>query len=237
MEHWHWKLAHRGSQLGWTERDSMKDGTQAQAAERFHGQHHYCARMLSYLSRVQLFATLWTVTRQVPLSVGLPRQEYWSGLPCPPLGDLSNPGIELTSPEAPALQANFFFITEPSGEAHYEDYGIGKTWLIQGGDWLHCRNDWSSSRLSKAVGMIHGDVVALTRTLFTQGALKPPSEWWEGRCTPTRLVDVCRNSQVISFWMKIFISIWTLECGLCYNRDFLCCVTDLSPAPKTVLST
>ena len=87
----------------------MKDGTQAQAAERFHGQHHYCARMLSYLSRVQLFATLWTVTRQVPLSVGLPRQEYWSGLPCPPLGDLSNPGIELTSPEAPALQANFFF--------------------------------------------------------------------------------------------------------------------------------
>ena len=133
---------------------------------------------------------------------------------------------------------NFFFlITEPSGEAHYEDYGIGKTWLIQGGDWFHCRNDWSSSRLSKAVGMIHGDVVALTRTLFTQGAAKPPSEWWEGRCTPTCLVDVCRNSQVISFWMKIFISIWTLECGLHYNRDFPCCVTAVSPAPKTVLST
>ena len=87
----------------------MKDSTQAQAAERFHGQHRYCVRMLSYFSRVQLFAALWTVTRQVPLSMGFSRQEYWSGLPCPPLGDLSNPGIELPSPEAPALQAIFFF--------------------------------------------------------------------------------------------------------------------------------
>ena len=55
------------------------------------------------LSRVRFFATPWTITRQAPLSMGSSRQEYWSGLPCPPPGDLPNPGIELRSP---ALQAN-----------------------------------------------------------------------------------------------------------------------------------
>ena len=44
--------------------------------------------------------TLWTVARQAPLSMGFSRQEYWSGLPYPPPGDLPNPGIE---PESPAL--------------------------------------------------------------------------------------------------------------------------------------
>ena len=48
--------------------------------------------MLSRFSGVQLFATLWTVTCQVPVSMGFSRQEYWSGLQCPPPEDLSNPG-------------------------------------------------------------------------------------------------------------------------------------------------
>ena len=50
--------------------------------------------MLSCLSRVQLFATPWTVALQAPLFVGFSRHEYWSGLLFPPPGDLSNPGIE-----------------------------------------------------------------------------------------------------------------------------------------------
>ena len=45
------------------------------------------------LSRVQLFETLWTIAHQAPLSMGLSRQEYWNGLPCPPPGDLPYPGI------------------------------------------------------------------------------------------------------------------------------------------------
>ena len=53
------------------------------------------------LSRVQLFGTPWAAARQAPLSMGFSRQEYWSGLPCPPPGDLPNPGIE---PRSPALQ-------------------------------------------------------------------------------------------------------------------------------------
>ena len=55
------------------------------------------------LSRVRLFATLWAVARQAPLSMGFSRQEYWSGLPFPSPGDLPNPGIE---PGSPALWAD-----------------------------------------------------------------------------------------------------------------------------------
>ena len=55
------------------------------------------------LSRVQLFATLWTVAHSAPLPMGFSRQGYWSGLPFPSPGNLSNPGIE---PRSPTLQAD-----------------------------------------------------------------------------------------------------------------------------------
>ena len=61
--------------------------------------------MLSY---VQLFATLWTVAHQIPLSMGFSRQEYWSGLLCPPQQDLPNPGIGPLSLTSPALAGGFF---------------------------------------------------------------------------------------------------------------------------------
>ena len=53
--------------------------------------------MQSHFSCVRLFATPWTAAHQTPLSMGLSRQEYFSGLPFPPSGDLSGPGIELVS--------------------------------------------------------------------------------------------------------------------------------------------
>ena len=65
-------------------------------------------RVLSHFSRVRLCATPWTVARQAPLSVGFSRQEYWSGLPCPPPGDLLNPGIKPVSLTSPALAGGFF---------------------------------------------------------------------------------------------------------------------------------
>ena len=64
------------------------------------------------LSRVQLFATPWGVARQAPLSMGFSRQEYWSGLPCPPPGELPDPGIK---PRSPALQADSL-PSEPPGK-------------------------------------------------------------------------------------------------------------------------
>ena len=64
--------------------------------------------MLSRFSRVQLFVAPWAVARQAPLSMGFLRQEYWSGLPWPPPGDLLNPGIEPMSLMSPALASGFF---------------------------------------------------------------------------------------------------------------------------------
>ena len=62
------------------------------------------------LSHVQLFATPWTVARLAPLSMGFSKQEYCSGLPFPPPGDLPDPGIEPVSPESLASAGGFFTI-------------------------------------------------------------------------------------------------------------------------------
>ena len=67
------------------------------------------------LACIRLFAAPWTVAHQPPLSMGLAQQTFWSGLPFPFPKDLPHPGIEPTSPEAPAL-ASGFLITEPPGK-------------------------------------------------------------------------------------------------------------------------
>ena len=54
---------------------------------------------------------LWIVACQAPLSREYSRQQYWSGLPCPPPGDASDPGIQPTSLMSPALANEFFFFT------------------------------------------------------------------------------------------------------------------------------
>ena len=62
--------------------------------------------LMLMLSHVRLFATLWTLAHQAPLSMGFSRLEYWSGLPFLPPGDVPNPGIELAPPVSPALQVD-----------------------------------------------------------------------------------------------------------------------------------
>ena len=59
-----------------------------------------------------LFLTLWTVALQAPLSMGSSEQEYWTGLPCPPAGDLPDPGIEPASHRSPALSAGYIYIVK-----------------------------------------------------------------------------------------------------------------------------
>ena len=66
---------------------------------------HNSFELCVVLSRVPLFVTSWTVVHQAPLSMEFSRQEYWSGLLCPSLGDLPDPGIE---PLSPPLAARFF---------------------------------------------------------------------------------------------------------------------------------
>ena len=67
------------------------------------------------LSRVQLFATPWTIASQAPLSMGLSRQEYWGGLPFPAPGDPPDPGVA-PQPPASAVLAGGFFTTGPPGK-------------------------------------------------------------------------------------------------------------------------
>ena len=95
--------------------------------------------VLSRLSHIQLFATPWTVAHQLLCPWGFSRQEYWSALPCPPPGDVPNPGIK---PRSPALQAHS---SEPPGKP--KNTGVGSLSLLQGncltqesnGGLLHCR--------------------------------------------------------------------------------------------------
>ena len=73
----------------------------------------------SYLT----LATPWIVARQAPLSMGFCTQEYWSGLPCPPRGDLPHPRIKPPSLSSPALAGRFFTMA-PLGQA----IGVLKIW-------------------------------------------------------------------------------------------------------------
>ena len=70
-----------------------------------------CYAVLSHFSCVQIFVTHHGLGCQAPLSMGFSRQEYWSGLPCPPPGGLPNSGIESTSLTSPGLAGRFFTIS------------------------------------------------------------------------------------------------------------------------------
>ena len=94
------------------------------------GLRSMCVRVLSSFSLVWFFVMLWTLARQSPLSNGFSRQEYWSELPCPPPGDLPNPGIEPTSLMSPAL-AGGFFTTSDSWEAPFVVYYGYISFLLQ----------------------------------------------------------------------------------------------------------
>ena len=85
---------------------------------------------------------IWTVVCWAPLSMGFSRQEYWSGLSCPPPGDLPNPGIK---PRFPALQVDSFLCEAPGKP---KNTGVGSMSLLQEiflmtqeSNWglLHCR--------------------------------------------------------------------------------------------------
>ena len=107
------------------------------------------------LSQVQLFATLWTVACQAPLSMEFSRQEYWSGLQCPPPGELPDSGTEPTSP---ALQADCL-LAETSVKCASRTYRrlctlatqICDTPVVDTGSLLLCLSQPSPSVLCKHV--------------------------------------------------------------------------------------
>ena len=72
-----------------------------------------CVLSCSVMADGRLFATLWAVVHQTPLSMGFSSQQYWSRLPFPPPGHLPDPGIEPASPWSPALTGRFFTTEQP----------------------------------------------------------------------------------------------------------------------------
>ena len=83
------------------------------------------------LSHVRLFLTLWAVAHQASRSRGFSRHEYWSGLPFPSPGDLSDPGIE---PRSPTLQAEAL-TSEPPGRPHFRERRHQCEWKAFGRRW------------------------------------------------------------------------------------------------------
>ena len=77
----------------------------------------------------------WTVARQAPVSMGFSRQENWSGLPCPPPGDLPNPAMEHMSLTSPAV-AGGLFTTSATWEARQWSSVVVKRMKY---DWPHSR--------------------------------------------------------------------------------------------------
>ena len=89
---------------GWRAREEIYVYLQLIHADIWQKPTQYCkAIVLSHFSHFRFFVTPWTAECQAPLSMGFPRQEYWSGVPFPSPGDLPDPGIE---PGSAALQAD-----------------------------------------------------------------------------------------------------------------------------------
>ena len=88
------------------------------------------ACMLSHFSCVWLFVTPWTVACQPPLSMGFSRQEHWSGLPCPPPGDLPNPGVEPVSLTSSALAGGFCPNATWEGLSFVRQYDFLLPWFL-----------------------------------------------------------------------------------------------------------
>ena len=86
------------------------------------------------ISRVRYFGTAWTVARQAPLSLGFPRQEYWSGLPFPAPEDLPDTGTEPTCPATPALSGGFFTTALP-GNGNPLQYSCLENLMDRGAWW------------------------------------------------------------------------------------------------------
>ena len=104
--------------------------------------------MLSLFSHVQFFVAPWNVAQQGPLSMGFSRQECWSGLPCPPPGDLPDPGIEPESLMVPAL-ADRFFTTSTSWETLSLLFGILKHMWTSHRSETACKEETSLSLFYK----------------------------------------------------------------------------------------
>ena len=105
----------------------------------------YSMLLFYSLSWVQLFATPWTIAHQAPLSLGFSRQEYCSGLPFPPPGDLPGLGIETASPSL----AGRCFTTEPPGASTYINFSFFTNQWFRIDEYIFLFLEWGNLRLQR----------------------------------------------------------------------------------------
>ena len=133
---------------------------------------HAC--VLSRFSHVWLFVTLWPVACQAPLSTGLSRQEYWSGLPGPPPGDLPDPGIKSMSLTSSVLTGSFF-TTSGTWEALFPLHHI----IIIINIYLPLHTYYCFLIIQPSCPSRHGtDVLNLFHLISFLGCIHPPSSPW-----------------------------------------------------------
>ena len=139
----------------------------SQAVLSFHF-HVYC-----HFSHAWIFANLWTIARQAPLSMGFCRQEYWSGLPFPPPGDLPDPGIEPVSLISPALAGTVLILEqqrfELCGSTHTRIFFFSGKYVV-GPLYLWALNPWIPQTTN---GKFHPWLVEFTgaESIDTEGQL------------------------------------------------------------------
>ena len=137
---------------------------------------------------VQLFVTPWTVVRQAPLSMESSRQEYWSGVPFPSPGELSDPGIE---PRPPALQADFFIVWSTRGE---NGEGEGRTIPKQGGTLI---NSGPLPAGSESVKLwAQGKVAVICKKIAVQSSLSNQGS--------SRTFPIYQNSRMLKSFIHNF---------------------------------
>ena len=119
-------------------------------------------------------ATLWPIAHYAPLSMGFSRQECWSGLPCPPPGDLPDPGIKPVSPVAPAFQVDFFLPLSHQGSPPWWLPKKGKSGsckIASGPVLSHIQLVKANQRASPNSGV--GDCVRVSSSTGRYGSLGP----------------------------------------------------------------
>jgi len=155
------------------------------------------------LSHDQFFLTPWTVAHQVPLYMGFSRQEYWSRLPCHPLGDLSNPGMELESSVSPAL-AGMFVTTSAAWETKNAGC-LPKRWFIHVQSLNHVWLFVTSMDCSPPGSSIHrffqARIPEWVAMLYSRGSSRPRS-----------------NSHLLNWQVDFFLCWATWEAPKCWFR-------------------
>ena len=146
------------------------------------------AWVLSHFNHVWLYETLWTVAHQAPLYMAFSRQEYWSGLPYPPLRDLPSPGTE---PMSPALPVNSSPLSHQASSPPCSDFMF-----------------WSGPQLT-AICFSH---LLIQKLISSRNTLTDTPNVWASQPVSSWCIKLISSQMLIVVWVHH----WNDE-GVCYT--------------------